>query len=404
MRERPLGELVEVLDHKRVPVNRRERATREGTVPYYGATGQVGWIDDFLFDEELVLLGEDGVQFLDPLKPKAYVINGKSWVNNHAHVLRVRPQEVHPHFLCHALDQVDYRELVGGTTRLKLTKSAMLRISIPVPPIEEQRRIALRISEWRAEIERGEDLLTDVDAQFADFDAALLEAACLGHLLYPPSDHHGPYLPALPGDWEWVALADLAADEPRAITDGPFGSSLKSAHYTEEGPRVIRLQNIGEGVFFNAEAHVSPEHFETLRTHEAVAGDVVLAALGEILPRACVVPEALGPAIVKADCQRIRLRPEMNPHFAVACLNSRPVRDQAKARVHGVGRPRLRLADAKELRLPFPSRGEQDAVVARLKGTQVRGAALRATRDEALSKADGLKRSLLREAMSGCMR
>ncbi|MGH3049968.1 MAG: restriction endonuclease subunit S, partial [Gaiellaceae bacterium] len=75
-----LGEVVDVLDHLRVPVNRTERALRVGEIPYYGATGQVGWIDASLFDEELCLLGEDGAPFLEPGRPKAYVISGRSWV------------------------------------------------------------------------------------------------------------------------------------------------------------------------------------------------------------------------------------------------------------------------------------------------------------------------------------
>src|SRR5438128_1786576 len=85
---RPLGEVVDILDSRRIPVNSKERAKRVGDVPYYGATGQVGWIDDYIFNEELVLLGEDGAPFLDQTKPKAYLIRGRSWVNNHAHVLR----------------------------------------------------------------------------------------------------------------------------------------------------------------------------------------------------------------------------------------------------------------------------------------------------------------------------
>ena len=83
-----LADVVDILDSKRVPVNAKDRANRSGPIPYYGATGQVGWIDDFLFDEELVLLGEYGAPFLDVTKPKAYIVRGKSWVNNHAHVLR----------------------------------------------------------------------------------------------------------------------------------------------------------------------------------------------------------------------------------------------------------------------------------------------------------------------------
>lgn len=294
-------------------------------------------------------------------------------------------------------------DISQATTLPSVRKSDVVRLSIPVPPLKEQRRIVLKISELWAEIERGEDLLTDAGRQLGELDTSLLEAACLGRELYRPvrSDFGDPSLSALPVGWQWVALAELAADEPRAITDGPFGSNLKSSHYTEAGPRVIRLQNIGEGVFLNAEAHISQDHFQTLRAHEALAGDIVLAALGEVLPRACVIPASLGPAIVKADCQRIRLRPEVNPFFVVACLNSRPLRDQAKSRTHGLGRTRLTLADARQLKLPFPPRNEQDTVVERLNGLQVSGASLRAARDDALAKADGLKRSLLRQAMSG---
>jgi type I restriction enzyme S subunit len=82
--ERPLRDCVDVLDNLRVPVNSDERARRPGTIPYYGATGQVGWIHDFIFDEELLLLGEDGATFFDRSKNVAYIVSGKTWVNNHA--------------------------------------------------------------------------------------------------------------------------------------------------------------------------------------------------------------------------------------------------------------------------------------------------------------------------------
>jgi len=85
---KPLGSVVEVLDGKRIPVKASDRAARQGDVPYYGATGQAGWIDEPIFNESLVLLGEDGAPFFDPYKPKAYFVDGPAWVNNHAHVLR----------------------------------------------------------------------------------------------------------------------------------------------------------------------------------------------------------------------------------------------------------------------------------------------------------------------------
>lgn len=205
----------------------------------------------------------------------------------------------------------------------------------------------------------------------------------------------------LPKGWEWQPVAALAADEPRAITDGPFGSNLKSAHYTVSGPRVIRLQNIGNGVFLDSEVHISDVHFESLRAHEAMAGDVVVASLGDELPRACVVPAWLGPAIVKADCPRIRARSEVNPHFLALALNSRIVRQQAARIIHGVGRQRLRLADLKKLLIPTPPTEEQEHVVGAVQAL----ASVCAEGDTALDAASTAlrryRRSLLHRAFDG---
>jgi type I restriction enzyme S subunit len=97
----------------------------------------VGWIDDYIFNEELVLLGEDGAPFFDKNKPIAYLINGKTWVNNHAHVLRPRLEIIDPRFLKQYLDQFQFHGFVDGTTRPKLKKSNLDRIPIPLPSIGE---------------------------------------------------------------------------------------------------------------------------------------------------------------------------------------------------------------------------------------------------------------------------
>ena len=126
----PLRELVDMLDHRRIPVSAKERTRRLGQVPYYGATGQVGWIDEPLFNEDLLLLGEDGVQFFDHNKPKAYIVSGPSWVNNHAHVLRADELTTSNRYLFYFLNNFDYHGYATGTTRLKLTKSAMSEIPV----------------------------------------------------------------------------------------------------------------------------------------------------------------------------------------------------------------------------------------------------------------------------------
>jgi type I restriction enzyme S subunit len=121
-----LEDVCEVLDRLRKPINSKERDKRiEGKkeselFPYYGATGQVGFIDDYLTDGEFVLIGEDGAPFLDFSKDIAYLIKGKTWVNNHAHILN---SYFDNKYLLHYLNQFNFYGYVSGTTRLKLTQS-----------------------------------------------------------------------------------------------------------------------------------------------------------------------------------------------------------------------------------------------------------------------------------------
>ncbi len=136
-----LEKCVDVLDNERVPINSDERNKRIGKIPYYGATGQVGWIDDFLFDEELLLIGEDGAPFFEKSKSISYIISGESWVNNHAHVLRALTEITTNPFLKYYLNQFDFTDYVNGTTRLKLTQGSMKEIPVFLPPLNEQKRM-----------------------------------------------------------------------------------------------------------------------------------------------------------------------------------------------------------------------------------------------------------------------
>ena len=135
-----LGDAVDFLDSKRVPV--REELRKPGPYPYYGANGQQGRIDGYIFDEPLVLLAEDGGHFGSKEKPIAYYVEGKCWVNNHAHVMRTR-QGCDAHYLHHILSYYDVSPYVTGSTRPKLTKGNAESIKIPLRPLSEQKRIAV---------------------------------------------------------------------------------------------------------------------------------------------------------------------------------------------------------------------------------------------------------------------
>lgn len=145
-----LNQVCLILDNKRKPINSRERERRirnkqmSELYPYYGATGQVGYIDNYLIDGHYLLIGEDGAPFLDKYATKAYSINGKSWVNNHVHI--IEPQ-IDFDYLLFYLNQLDYSPYVNGSTRLKLTQSDMKNIIVFLPPLEEQKRIARKVKE-----------------------------------------------------------------------------------------------------------------------------------------------------------------------------------------------------------------------------------------------------------------
>ena len=145
-----LEDIAAILDNLRKPISSNERNLRiankskEELYPYYGATGLVGMIDNYILDGKFLLLGEDGAPFLDKNANKAYAIIGKCWVNNHAHILL--PQ-CDLDYLMYYLNQIDYTNYVNGSTRLKLTQADMRSILVALPPLAEQQRIVQKIDE-----------------------------------------------------------------------------------------------------------------------------------------------------------------------------------------------------------------------------------------------------------------
>jgi type I restriction enzyme S subunit len=170
------------LDSFRKPVNASERSEMQGDIPYYGATGQVGWINNYLTNEHLVLLGEDGAPFLDYEKNKAYIIQGKAWVNNHAHILKSFYGEDSNLYLMHYLNVFNYHGYVNGSTRLKLTQESMNSIPVPLAPIDEQQRIVARIESLFAKLDEAKEKAQEVVDGFETRKAAILHKAFSGEL------------------------------------------------------------------------------------------------------------------------------------------------------------------------------------------------------------------------------
>jgi type I restriction enzyme, S subunit len=180
-----IEDVCHILDSARIPINAKERNARiEGRAqselyPYYGATGEVGKIDGYLFEGEHILLGEDGAPFLDPFKDKAYLVDGKFWVNNHAHILTSSASN---RFICHYFNKFNYSEYVTGTTRLKLNQSSLKEIPLPLPPLNEQKRIVAKIEVLFGELEAAVASLKKAQAQLKTYRQALLKHAFEGKL------------------------------------------------------------------------------------------------------------------------------------------------------------------------------------------------------------------------------
>lgn len=138
-----LGFIVDILDSKRKPITKSER--KSGIYPYYGATCIQDYVSDYLFDEDLLLLGEDGAKW-GKGEDSAFCIHGKTWVNNHAHVLRTL-QNIDMFYLCYVLIILDLTPYITGTTVPKLNQLNMSQITIPLPPIKEQKKIVDKIEQ-----------------------------------------------------------------------------------------------------------------------------------------------------------------------------------------------------------------------------------------------------------------
>ena len=188
----PLGELTEILDGKRKPISKELR--KKGTIPYYGASGVVDFVDSYLFDEQLVLVGEDGAKW-GAGEATAFIIKGKTWVNNHAHVLRPSRHVLDDYWLVSWLNSQDLSEYISGLTVPKLNQANLRSIPIPLPPLAEQRKIAEILRTWDEAIETAE----------AEIKAKQERKRWLAMRLISGESR----LSGCSGKWEKVRLADL---------------------------------------------------------------------------------------------------------------------------------------------------------------------------------------------------
>ncbi len=178
----PLGKYVENHDGRRIPISKKERESRSGSFPYYGASGVIDTIDGFTHDGEFLLIGEDGANLLTRSKPLAFLTRGKVWVNNHAHVLRCKPDYSNA-YLAFFINSIDLSQYVTGTAQPKLSQSMMNKILIPVAPPDQQVEIVAELEKQFSRLDEAVANLQRVKANLKRYKASVLKDAVEGRLV-----------------------------------------------------------------------------------------------------------------------------------------------------------------------------------------------------------------------------
>ena len=153
-----LGEVCNFLDSQRVPIKDGDRVKMQGKYPYYGASGIIDYVNDYLFDDDLILLGEDGANILTRSTPLAFLVSGKVWVNNHAHVLKTSTNH-NRYYICNYLESLSYDKYNTGTAQPKLNREICENIPILLPNIYEQNKIADILQLWDTAIAKQTALI-----------------------------------------------------------------------------------------------------------------------------------------------------------------------------------------------------------------------------------------------------
>ncbi len=381
-------EAVDICDTQRKPINSKERAARiEGKAqsdlyPYYGATGQVGYIDDYITDGEFVLLGEDGAPFLNTFAEKAYIITGKAWVNNHAHVLRSKGNNK---FLCYYLNHFNYKGYVSGTTRLKLTQAQMKRIPVPIPPIEEQNRIVARIEELFSELDNGVVTLQKIKQQLAVYRQAVLKDA-------------------------FDRVGENQVPLKRIIEKPRYGTSKKCSYDVAEDPvPVYRIPNVNylQGTISHDDlkyATFTQDEFDSLKLH---SGDIlIIRSNGSValVGRSAVVTEKDTHGLFAGYLMRLRIKDEVEilPQYLNLYLNTHYARYQIEQMAKSTsGVNNINSDEIGRINLPVCDINLQKTIIQEIEARLSVCDSIEQTVDTALQQAEAMRQSILKQAFEG---
>ncbi len=279
-----LEDICDILDSKRIPISEEKRI--KGEYPYYGANGIQGYINDYIFDEELILLAEDGGNFGSKTKPIAYKINGKTWVNNHAHVLKAKNEIISTDFLLYSLMFYDVTKLIAGTTRKKLTRKGMEKISLLIPNLDVQDKITNYLKKIENFISFRKNQLNYLKEL----------AKSLFRFQFFSSGKN----------FQKKKLKDNIIE----MFIGPFGSDLKNEIFVDKEKgycMVYEQRHAIKRLIDNDVRYITKEKYESLKRFKVEGGDIIVSCRGTI-GKIYALPNDAEFGIIHSSLMKIKLK------------------------------------------------------------------------------------------------
>ena len=237
-KEYKLGEVVNILDYKRVPLSSKERSTRQGIYPYFGAQGIIDYIDDYIFDGTYLLIAEDGENLKSQKQNIAQLATGKYWVNNHAHILESNGL-CDIRYLCYLLNSMDISGYITGSAQPKLNQANLSSIRVSLPSVTIQKRIADFLFGYDDKIEVNRKINENLEQQAQ----ALFKSWFVDFEHFKNGEFVESELGMIPKGWIIKSLSEIA----------DYVNGLAMQKYRPEdgeiGLPVLKIKELGQGGF-----------------------------------------------------------------------------------------------------------------------------------------------------------
>lgn len=395
-----LEEVCEILDNKRVPISSKNRI--RGIYPYYGASGIVDYIDKYIFDEELVLIGEDGAKW-GAFENSAFIAEGKYWVNNHAHILKPNNEILINKFLVYFLNYSNLEKYITGATVKKLNQQKLKQIEIPLPPLEEQMRIVKILDLAFEKIDTSVELLKANLANLDELAKSVLDRAFnpLGdstESTQNPSTHdtQSPY--PLPQHWEWKSLGEIAS-----VIQSGF--AINKSNEIADGYIHLRTHNIATDGNLNFETLVKVKK-ELIKEQQSFIeeGDILFNNTNstELVGKTALVTQNYNYAFSN-HITKIKLFNQYSPKLVVFYFVLLLKNKYFERICHKwIGQSGINTDKLKQIQIPLPKDiKEQEQIAKHLDFVFEKTKALKELYTKELKDYEELKQSLLDKAFKG---